>query len=64
MYWGFSFDPIPKELGEILVWAARKRFDIGESTAKDKVYNGLYEARTAKRSELRVSFVNGHTTNY
>ena len=53
--WGHKFDPCPKEFAELLIWAMKKRFTIGEGDAKDRVYNGFYEARIRAKARLRVS---------
>lgn len=52
-FWGHEFYPLPKKFGIVMLWAIGKRFGLGQGVAKDKVYNGLGEARMKVRCEMR-----------
>ena len=61
--WGHEFFPCPKELSDLIIWAMRKRFDLGETDAKERVYNGFYECRIRAKARLRVSSISRRFTN-
>ena len=55
-YWGREFERVPQRFFEILVVAMTKRFRVSNAEARERVCNGINEARYRAKHRLRVSY--------
>ena len=54
VFWGVRYFQCPLRLGEIMMSVCKKRFNLSDTEAREKVQNGFNEQRTRSRCKSRV----------